>query len=174
MATTYTLISSNVLTSSAASVTFSSIPSTYTDLVLRVSARTDTGNDFDNLLLTFNGTGGTVYSYTDLRGDGAAATSARGSNAANTQIGFADGSTATANTFSSHEIYIPSYTASQSKPLSAIGMQENNNATAYMRAYANLFRDNTAISSITINKNSGAGTNFVSGSSFYLYGVKNS
>ena len=52
-ANTYTLISSNVLGSSAASVTFSSIPATYTDLVLRVSARTDAD---DTSLITFNGT----------------------------------------------------------------------------------------------------------------------
>ena len=46
---TYTLISSNVLSSSAASVTFSSIASTYTDLVLRVSARDDrAGSDWDD------------------------------------------------------------------------------------------------------------------------------
>ena len=45
-ANTYTLISSNVLASSAATVTFSSIPATYTDLVLRVSARNNDGVPF--------------------------------------------------------------------------------------------------------------------------------
>jgi hypothetical protein len=38
MANTYTLIASNTLGASAASVTFSAIPSTYTDLVVRYSA----------------------------------------------------------------------------------------------------------------------------------------
>jgi len=52
---TYTLISSNVLTSSAASVTFSSIPATYTDLVVRLSARATT--TASNIWVTFNGTG---------------------------------------------------------------------------------------------------------------------
>ena len=62
---TYTLISSNVLTTAAASVTFSSIPATFTDLVLRMSAQADgASNAFDNITLTFNGTGTTCLLYT--------------------------------------------------------------------------------------------------------------
>ena len=48
MPSTYTLISSNVLASSAASVTFSAIPSTYTDLVVRASIRSDATSDADD------------------------------------------------------------------------------------------------------------------------------
>ena len=54
MATTYTLITSQTLASSAASVTFSSIPSTYTDLVLRVSARTDNAAVSDGFYVGLN------------------------------------------------------------------------------------------------------------------------
>jgi hypothetical protein len=96
MANTYTLIESQVLGSSAASVTFSAIPATYTDLVLRVSARTDAD---DTSLITFNGTT-TGYSITRLNGNGATATSNRSSSAVSIGArGMNNATGTTANTF---------------------------------------------------------------------------
>ena len=67
MANTYTLISSNVLGSSAASITFSAIPATYTDLVVRVTSRVDRSiNGAHNCFLTVNGSTSSDYSYTNL------------------------------------------------------------------------------------------------------------
>jgi hypothetical protein len=175
MPNTYQLISSNVLGSSAASVTFSAIPSTYTDLVLRISARdTNTGAIIANTSFTFNGSSGSLYSITKLIGDGSAASSSRRSNITSDEF-YYPGSNAgmSANTFGSVEIYIPSYTASQNKPFSTFGVTENNSATAgdtEIDAWANLYRDTAAISSIAIN----AYVTFSAGSSFYLYGIKNS
>ena len=173
MPSTYTLISSNVLSSSAASVTFSAIPSTYTDLVLRISARnSDTGRA--DVYLTVNGSGSSIYSATNVRGTGAAASSASYSAAAQFSFLQADSSSNTANTFGSLEIYIPNYLASANKPMSAFGVQEDNSAStnAWIVANAMLFSSTTAISSLTM-ANAGAVT-FNSGSSFYLYGIKNS
>lgn len=169
MPSTYTLISSNVLSSSAASVTFSAIPSTYTDLVLRMSVASTGVIDG---ILRFNGSSASNYSRTYLQGNGASTLNARSTNSS--FIGLQDlyrNNGNTANTFSNCEIYIPSYTVSQSKPISAILADESNNTTANITIIAGLFRDNTAISSFSISPNSG---DFVSGSSFYLYGIKNS
>ena len=173
MATTYTLINSNVLTSSAASVTFSSIPATYTDLVLRISARSDNGAVNDGLNMTFNGVGGTSYSRTMLRGNGSAATSVISSSTSSFQSApnGVVGSTATSNTFGSIEIYVPSYLVSQNKPISYFGAGEDNNATAYMGVFAGLFSNTSAITSIVCSPVNGS--NLVSGSSFYLYGISN-
>lgn len=171
MANTYTLIASNTLGSSAASVTFSSIPATYTDLVVRISARADTGDTFQNLRVQINGNTGTVYSNTRLEGNGATASSARNSNASFLASGEVDGSTATSNTFASIEMYFPSYAASINKPISTFAAQENNTTTAYIRGIAGLFSSTTAISSIQFKP---VADNFVSGSSFFLYGIKNS
>lgn len=172
MATTYTLISSNVLTSSAASVTFSSIPSTYTDLVLKCSVRlvAGSGSTIQDLIVKFNGTT-TNYSITKLTGDGSAAESGRIANTTRILLSNVVDGDATTNTFGSVEIYIPSYTASQNKPVSAFGASENNATLAGLSTTAGLWRDTTAISSIEL---SNAVANFVSGSSFYLYGIKNS
>jgi hypothetical protein len=171
MANTYTLISSNVLTSSAASVTFSSIPGTYTDLVLRISARTDVANPFDQLYLKFNSSS-TGYSYTALRAIPTSVSSFRGTSQTQVRAGYIDGALATSNTFGSVEIYIPSYTVSQNKPISVAGFQEDNVTDNYFEVNANLWSDTAAISSAVITSQNAA--NFVSGSSFYLYGIKNS
>jgi hypothetical protein len=175
MPSTYTLISSNVLSSSAASVTFSSIPSTYTDLVLRGSTRTgDTGTYLNYVSFTFNGNTSSLYTATRLIGNSSTATSDRDTSTTSFDMnGLSPTALTTSNTFSSFELYIPSYTASQNKPLGAFGVAENNSSTAdqsRIQADAGLFRSTTAISSITLT----SGVNFVSGSSFYLYGIKNS
>ena len=173
---TYTLIQSQTLASSAASVTFSSIPATYTDLVLRISARGDnSGIISDPFQINFNTTGGTTDSYTRLRGSGSAASSSRISNG----TGFypfsygGDGSGATASTFSSLEIYIPNYAnTTYAKPMSAFTATENNATAADIAAYAMLLNATGAINSVTIYEQGSA--SFVSGSSFYLYGISSS
>ncbi len=166
MPSTYTLISSNVLSSTAASVTFSAIPSTYTDLVLRWSVNTSSLQDGT---IYFNGTLGTTnYSRTFLAGNGATASSGRASNREAIDMDYIG--SATANTFASGEMYLPNYAGSVNKPLSTISALEANSTTAYLRANAGLARVTAAVTSLTI---AAAGT-FSSGSSFYLYGVKNS
>ena len=174
MPSTYTLISSNVLTSSAASVTFSAIPSTYTDLVLRISARSTRAATSNNLDLRINADSSALYSYTYLYGTGTTATSSRSSADTSLFVSTMNAANSTANTFTSAEIYIPSYTASQNKPLGSFGSFENNSATVNeLDANAHLYRSTSAITSLTLY--SGLGSfNFDTGSSFYLYGIKNS
>jgi hypothetical protein len=172
---TYTLIKGETLTSSAASYTFTAIPSTFTDLVVRVSGRTDRAAPFDSLILTINGTGGTAYSRTALRGNGANAVSFNAASGASflTDLMGITASTATASTFGSFEIYIPSYTVSRNKPFSFTGAGEDNNTTpVYLGATAGLWSNTAAITQLSCAPNSG--TIFAAGSSFYLYGIKNS
>jgi hypothetical protein len=173
---TYTLISSNVLASSAASVTFSAIPATFTDLVLRCSVRSTHAGGNDLLQINFNSDSpstGTKYSDTFLNTPSMSANSGRDLNQSIFfQVKF-PASSSTSNTFSSTEIYIPSYTVSQNKPISINNRWENNSATdADVLAMAALYRDTTAISAITLTPYLTA--SLASGSSFYLYGISNS
>lgn len=168
MPSTYSLISSTTLSSSTLGFSFTAIPSTFTDLVLRASVRVDNGANVREVQTTFNSVGGTSYSETYVLGDGSSASSSRRSNRAYNIEGSANAAATTANTFSSLEIYIPSYTASQNKPFSSILAQEDNATSANIRAVAGLFRDTTAISSIQLLAD---GYNWLSGSSFYLYGI---
>jgi hypothetical protein len=174
MPSTYTLISSNVLASSAASVTFSSIPATYTDLVLRISARQDGASNGGRLTLRFNGDSATNYSRLGVAASGASVGNISNSSATYFRAADADADNDTANTFSSAEIYIPNYTATTSRPISNFGVAENNSTTATgPTIIAGLYRGASAITSIVINDEISS-WNFVSGSSFYLYGIKNS
>jgi hypothetical protein len=174
---TYTLISSNVLASSAASVTFSAIPATYTDLVLRINARSDGASKDDYIRYTLNADTATNYSATELYASGASVASYRDTSVSpsgENRVLHANGSTSTANTFSNGEIYIPSYTVSQNKPLGMMGVQEDNTTGGNtINALAALWRNTAAITSIKLECYSGA-SSFVSGSSFYLYGISSS
>jgi hypothetical protein len=175
MPSTYQLISSTTLTSSVATVTLSSIPSTFTDLVVKFMARTDaSGFTNDPMGLRFNGVTTSNYAYTFLRGDGSGSGTTYSPMTTETSgyVALINASTATSNTFSNGEVYIPNYTSSTQKPSSAFTAMENNSSTAYVTVTANLGTATTAISSITFLSRNGA--NFISGSSFYLYGIKNS
>lgn len=168
MAGTYKLISSTTLTGTQATVTFSSIPATYTDLVVRVSARTDFATLGATIYTTFNSDAGTNYSFTTLFGTGSSAGS--GSAVDNTYISLlGEGTSATSNTFSNAELYIPSYRVAQNKPMGTFQVYENNATENRIQAYANLWRNTAAITSISMTPSSG---NFVTGSSFYLYGIE--
>jgi hypothetical protein len=174
MANTYNLINSNVLSTSTATVTFSEIPATYTDLVLRVSIRGTAAADGTTVLVRLNGNTTSIYSQTYLIGNGSSAYSSRAQGTDFTGQDYVlleTGSTATVNTFSSGEIYYPSYTANQSKVSRTFVVTEKNAANADQVAAANLFRSNSAISVMRIYPYSGS---FEAGSSFYLYGIKNS
>jgi hypothetical protein len=168
------LISSQTLGSAAASVTFSSIPATFTDLVLRVSVRTNNANFYDSDRVYFNGSSGTTnYSYIWLRGLGSGTPSSGSQTSGNAGTGLHNvGDTATASTFSSGEIYIPNYAGSASKPFSFANFGENNATTARLGVTANLFSSSAAISSITFIPLEG--TSYLAGSSFYLYGLRSS
>lgn len=172
MASSRYLITSTTLGSSAASVTFSSIPATYTDLILKVSARTDRVNTVDLIDLLINNNTSAIYSYTFISGNGTSATSGSGSAGTIGYGPWVDADSSTASTFGNAEIYIPSYTASQNKPFSIFPVTENNATYGLTRPVAGLFSSTAAISSIRLTSN--AGNNFVSGSTFTLYGLKNS
>ena len=164
------LITSTTLSSSAASVTFSGIPSGYKDLVLKCSVRSDSASNAEQFNIVLNGDSSSLYSYTFISGSGSAAASGSGVNTTPGANGYVGAANLTASTFTSIETYIPSYNASQSKPYSAFSAAENNATYGLIRGYAGLYRSNTAISSILLS----ATGNFVSGSSFYLYGLLDS
>ena len=171
---TMTLISSQTLGGTTASVTFSSIPSTYNDLKLVVSARGDAAAYAVTAKLSFNGDSATNYSFTYIKGNSSSASSARVSSATIDNAITIDGSSNTSNTFGVAEIYIPNYNSTGSKPFFDIDVIEQNDTTANhsnIQANAHLYRGGSGISSIVLTPSSG---NFVQYSTFTLYGIRNS
>ena len=175
MAATYTLISSQVLGSSTATITFSSIPQTYTDLVFKGSIRSDSAGLLTNRpYIRWNGDTAANYSGTEIYGTGTTSSSYRRTSAVQqsiSELGF-DSAGNTSNTFTSFEMYIPNYTSTASKQMNTILVTEQNGTTSNgLELWANLYVGTSAISSFAIYQD--AGTNYSIGSSFYLYGIKN-
>jgi len=174
MANTYVLIASNTVgSSSISSFSFSSIPATYTDLVVKASTRCD-GAVIDVLgALRFNNDAGSNYQDIEIYGNGSSANSTSHSTSFSYVIN-TTGTSATSNTFGNSEIYIPNYTSSNYKSFSNDSTPETNGSTftSGQALLAGLWKSTSAINSITFFP--GGGYNFVQYSTFYLYGIKNS
>jgi len=150
-----------------ASVTFSSIPQTYTDLVVKICARSAVSAVNDAALFGINGNTWT-YKATGilLRGTGTTTLSA---SAPYLFAGYMPAATATANTFSNTEIYFTNYSSNSNKSISIDTVQENNTTAAVQQMNAMLWSDPAAITSIILTTDSTS--NFTQYSTFTLYGV---
>jgi hypothetical protein len=158
MASTYEKIATNTLGSTTATVTFSTITGAYTDLVL-IIAGTSIGADY-TITLRFNSDTGSNYSATFLQGNGTTASSNRDL----TQTSMNAGSITTIQSNSIISIQNYSNTTTYKTVLS-----RGNASGARTRAYVGLWRNTAAITSVAVSTN---GTDFASGSTFTLYGIK--
>jgi len=174
MANTYTLIASSTVGSGgASSITFSSIPATYTDLKVVFSLRSDWSSDpYDYFVqgIQFNGTTST-YSTRILYGNGSSAASGSDSSTGLRQSYYNAG-TSTSSTFANGEMYIPNYTSSNYKSTSIDQVTENNATASIAGITAGLWSNTSAITQIVFLPRSGS--NFVQYSTAYLYGINNS
>lgn len=169
MATTYKLIASNTVGSGGvAQVDFTSIPQTYTDLLIKTSTNVTSENV---LRIRFNSTSSSDYTQKVLRGTGSVVASF--SNAGwDTLTQFTPSyNNQGTNIFSNNEYYIPNYTGSTTKTLSGDSVTEANATAALAVLYAGELNNTSAVTSINLICQSG---NFNQYSSFYLYGIKNS
>jgi hypothetical protein len=164
MAATYQPIATTTASGSVSSITFSSIPSTYTDLVLISSAAIATGAE--DARIRFNSDTATNYSFTVLSGTGTSAVSSRSTN----------------QTFITLDNY--GYMTTSSNNIAIVNIQNYANTTTYKTtvgrsnnagtgtdAVVGLWRSTAAINSITILNSGTGGINFAAGSTFTLYGI---
>jgi hypothetical protein len=163
MAFTYEPISTQTLGSAQASVTFGSIPATYTDLVLVYEAG-NSGNVYDGTFVRFNSDTGSNYSWTYILGNGSSAISGRESSVTRTGAG----------------------ASGASRGMSILNIMNYSNTTTYktilnrrsvvdasgytVGAEVGLWRSTATISTVLLFVQSG--TNFDAGSTFTLYGIK--
>jgi hypothetical protein len=157
MTSTYEMIATTTLSSSQSSITFSSIPGTYTDLVL-VCNVTKTASS--NTAFRLNSDTGSNYSSTFLEGNGTTASSSRLTSTTQGSIDYSD---TTVNPVPSITHFMNySNTTTNKTTLSRSGSE-------YVYAYVNLWRNTAAINTILVYAASG---NYVTGSIFTLYGIK--
>ena len=170
MANTYTLISSvTVGAGGASSIDFTSIPNTYTDLLLDLSIRGASNAASNGFFyqLKLNGSS-TSYTGRTINGQGTSATSGSYTGI----YGYNPASDYTANTFNNDLIYIPNYAGSTNKSLSIDSTSENNSATVNnLTLVAALWSNTAAVNQLTITMGGG---NVAQYSTAYLYGIKNS
>jgi hypothetical protein len=149
----------------SSTMSFTSIPATYTDLVLKVSARTSAVSP--EMTITFNGTSASntdrlLYVYAG----------AAGSNTSSPMRSAVNMSTQTANTFGNAEIYIPNYAGSTNKSVSIDSVAESSGISdGYEYLNAGLWSNTAAITTVTVTAVSGT---FVQYSTAILYGISKS
>lgn len=167
---TMTLISTTTIGASGPSfITFSSLPQTYTDLMLVFSTRS-TGNAGSGIAVygRFNGDTASNYTYRRLYGTGGSTVSDNNSTTYTIFGGSPDQAT-TSNTFSNVSVYIPNYASAQNKTHSSDSVEENNSATAFTNIIAGRWNSSSAITSITFGDF--GGNNFSQYSTASLYGI---
>jgi len=168
MATTYNLIQRTLLTSTTATISFTSIPQTYTDLVFLISARQNSSN-YGGFYMKFNGS--VVNS--NVTAKRMFGNSGGVYNSTSTEMTWVYGSGMTANAFSGGQIYIPNYTSSNNKSAWLEGTQESNMGVTQMLT-AWLWSQTAAVTQVDFGVFDGGYPDaFVQHSSISLYGISN-
>jgi hypothetical protein len=169
MPATYDKIEAQTLGSAASSVTFSTIPSTYTDLVLVINTRSSSTSASDTkLYVNFNGDTGSNYSQTFLFGNGSTAGSSRASNQAFIYAGDISATGGSSYTgLSTVVLQVQNYSnATTNKTMLSRVASPN----VFVEAVVGLWRNTAAITSISLDLESTP--QFIVGSTFTLYGIK--
>lgn len=170
MPTTYKAIATVIVGSGGSStIEFNSIPQTYNDLCILLSARDDRNLVTNGALISFNSstssfTGRAIYT------DGYTNTGTF--NSIPRYTGAYSATNATAGAFGNGMIYIPNYSGSSNKGFTAEGVSENNGSESYIAMSANLWSNTSAITSIVLTPS--LATKFQEHSTATLYGIKNS
>lgn len=161
MPSTYTPIATQTLGSSTASVTFNSIPGTYTDLIIVINGA---ANATANGEIQFNGDTGNNYSFTWLSGDGSSAQSGRSTSTSRILLnyyGYFDTGYST-NMIAQVQNYSNTIT-------NKTVLVRGNNASNGTAAVVGLWANTNAVTSVTIKTGS---STFTAGNTFTIYGIK--
>jgi len=166
MPSTYTPIATTTASGSSGTVTFSSIPSTYTDLILVMQIGYNSGTNYAIVRANGDSDGNSNYGNTYLTGNGSAASSGRNGGLSGFYSSFATIGDTTLNLITTMQIF--NYTNSTTYKTA---LTRANIASGGTEAIVACRRtDTNAITSLEIKASSGA--TYKSGSTFTLYGVK--
>jgi hypothetical protein len=164
-------IATTTLSTATASITFSSIPATYTHLQVRMIQRDNQGSVADGARLQLNSDTGANYAYHILRGDGSSAQAYNGASQTNILITFdLAGASAGSNVFGTAVIDILDYAnTNKYKTVRSLSGRDNN-GDGGVALGSGLWRSTSAITSLTIFPQNG--TLLSQYSQYALYGIK--
>lgn len=155
----------------ASTITFSSIPSTYTHLQIRGLVRTNRATNPDGLFIKFNSDSGTNYAWHDLNGDGASAAASAGSSDTAGQIQRFTGANQTASSFGVFITDILDYKSTNKyKTVRSLGGYDANGSGRIDLISSLWMNSASAITQIDISSTSSS--TIQQYSSFALYGIK--
>jgi hypothetical protein len=162
---TYTPIATTTLGSAVSSYTFTSIPSTYTDLVLVIAGTVSVNGE--GIVMQYNGDTSTIYSYTYLYGTGSSAASARQTGRGYAAINWG---TAFSSTEQSNAVVNIQNYANTTTYKTALSRSNNPNGSSFQgtEALVSLWSNTAAITSILVKSGSG---NLNTGFTLTLYGI---
>lgn len=164
MPATFEPLATTTLASAASSITFSSIPSTYTDLVISFTWFANSATDAF-AALTFNNDSGANYGNTSLYGSGSAAGSMRDSSRTRIELYFVRGGL-TIPSFSRINIF--NYRASVNKSVLIEGVGDQN-GSGYVERMCGVWLNTSPVTTVTLTA---SGSNFNTGTTATLYGIK--
>lgn len=167
MPTRRQLIQKIELNSDQSSVTFSGIPQNYTDLKIVINSRSSRLDTFEVLAARFNAASDdTNHTSRYLLGSGSAASSGTNTYC---RLGLIPANSATSSTFGNLDFYLPNYSGSTNKSYVTKSVMENNATLSYIDVVSGLWSNTEAITGIELRLV--LGSNFIAGSTFYLYGI---
>ena len=163
MPSTYTPIATSTITSSSSAITFSSVPQTYTDLVVVINSKfTQTSGRF--ISLQYNSDTGANYTSVYLLGQSSGTATAYATGNSSARIGNGSASSASGSCVAS----IFDYTNATTYKTSSGRTGSNEFAITYMATW----KSTAAISTVTVTCDTASSNAFATGSTFSLYGIK--
>jgi hypothetical protein len=167
---TMTLVSSTTVGgSSVASVDFTNIPQTAKDLLILVNGRSDLGGVAGGITIRYNNDSSGNYGWFRLVGDNSSVSVSSANFQTGMVVGFSvNGTGATANTFSNVAIYVPGYTTSSAKTLSAESVASNSFSETYTTFVQGRWGGTSAITSVLVT----LGGNFTTNTIISLYTIE--
>lgn len=165
----YESISTTALSTDTASITFSSIPATYTHLQIRCIARIDQANTDDNVYLRFNGDTGANYAGHYLFADGSTTTAAAAASQNQGVASRTTGANSSASIFGVGICDILDYANTNKYKTARVLTGHDQNGSGLIFLMSTLWQSSSAVTSITLFALTG---NMKQYSHFALYGIK--
>ena len=156
-------------TGSSGTITFSSIPSTYSHLQVRILGRSDAAAVTQSAILTINNDTGANYAYHSLSGDGTSVSASGTASASNIPRIMTVANTATANVMSVGIVDIHDYASTTKNKTVRIWTGDDRNGSGRTFLSSGLWQSTTAVNRLDIITAAG---NWTTATTFALYGIK--
>ena len=149
-------------------ITFSSIPSTYKHLQVRVLGRSGTATNPTTYFLRFNADGGSNYAYHELKGDGSTASASGTASTSTARVGIIPSAGASANIMGTSIIDIHDYTSKTKNKTTRVFSAEDRNGAGNIYLTSSLWMNTAAINELTLH----TASNWTTTTVISLYGIR--